>query len=119
MAVWCCCLDLYYFYQQEILKSVDVVQSVGRVIRKAEGKKYGYIIIPIFVPSDVEPEKALSDNKRYAVVWTVLNALRAHDDRFNAIINKLELNKSRDSRILIGGIAGDPDDKTQEQESVE
>ena len=97
---------------------VDVVQSVGRVMRKAEGKKYGYIIIPIFVPSDVEPEKALSDNKRYAVVWTVLNALRAHDDRFNAIINKLELNKSRDSRILIGGIAGDPDDKTQESVDI-
>jgi predicted helicase len=33
---------------------VDVVQSVGRVMRKAPGKKYGYIIIPVVVPADVE-----------------------------------------------------------------
>lgn len=89
---------------------IDVVQSVGRVMRKSEGKKYGYIIIPIIIPSDIEPDKALNDNKRYAVVWTVLNALRAHDDRFNAIVNKIELNKNRDDRILIGGRGLDRDD---------
>jgi predicted helicase len=72
---------------------VDVVQSVGRVMRKAPGKKYGYIIIPVVIPAGVSPEKALDDNKNYKVVWSVLNALRAHDDRFNATINKIELNK--------------------------
>lgn len=86
---------------------VDVVQSVGRVMRKSPGKQYGYIVIPIVVPSDVEPEQALSDNERYRVVWTVLNALRAHDDRFNAIVNKIDLNKNRPEQILIG--RPDPD----------
>src|SRR5690554_6446108 len=81
---------------------VDVVQSVGRVMRKAPGKNYGYIIIPVVVPSDVEPSKALDDNDRFRVVWTVLNALRAHDDRFNATINKLDLNKKKPNNILIG-----------------
>jgi len=81
---------------------VDVVQSVGRVMRKAPGKKYGYIIIPVVVPTDVEADKALDDNERYKVVWTVLNALRAHDDRFNATINKIELNKNRPEQILVG-----------------
>lgn len=81
---------------------IDVVQSVGRVMRKAPGKKYGYIIIPIVVPVDVPPEKALDDNEKYKVVWSVLNALRAHDDRFNATINKLELNKNKPSQILVG-----------------
>lgn len=81
---------------------VDVVQSVGRVMRKAPGKKYGYIIIPVVVPANVEPDKALDDNERYKVVWTVLNALRAHDDRFNATINKIELNRKRPSQILVG-----------------
>lgn len=84
---------------------IDVVQSVGRVMRKAAGKRYGYIIIPVVIPSNIEPEKALDDNKRFAVVWTVLQALRAHDDRFNAIINKIELNKKRPSQILVGGAA--------------
>ena len=85
---------------------IDVVQSVGRVMRTAPNKKYGYIIIPILVPPDVKPEEALDDNDRFKVVWTVLNALRAHDDRFDAYINKIELNKKKQSgggRILIGG----------------
>ena len=81
---------------------VDVVQSVGRVMRKSPGKKYGYIIIPVVVPSDVEADKALDDNERYKVVWTVLNALRAHDDRFNATVNKIELNRKKPNNILVG-----------------
>lgn len=82
---------------------VDVVQSVGRVMRKSAGKKYGYIIIPVVVPSEIDAVSALDDNERYKVVWTVLNALRAHDDRFNATVNKIELNKTRPSQILVGG----------------
>lgn len=81
---------------------IDVVQSVGRVMRRSEGKKYGYIIIPVIIPSGISAEKALDDNARYKVVWTVLNALRAHDDRFNATINKIELNKKKPNNILIG-----------------
>ncbi len=81
---------------------VDVVQSVGRVMRLAPGKKYGYIIIPVVVPSDIEADKALDDNERFKVVWSVLNALRAHDDRFNATVNKIELNKNKPSQILVG-----------------
>lgn len=81
---------------------VDVVQSVGRVMRRSEGKNYGYIIIPVVIPSNVEADKALDDNERYKVVWTVLNALRAHDDRFNATVNKLELNRKKPTNILVG-----------------
>lgn len=82
---------------------VDVVQSVGRVMRKSPGKNCGYIIIPVVVPSNVSAEKGLDDNERYKVVWTVLNALRAHDDRFNALVNKIELNKVRPNQIIVGG----------------
>ncbi len=81
---------------------VDVVQSVGRVMRRAPGKKYGYIIIPVVVPTYIDANKALDDNERYKVVWTVLNALRAHDDRFNATVNKIELNRKKPANILIG-----------------
>jgi len=81
---------------------IDVVQSVGRVMRLSEGKQYGYIIIPVIIPSGMPPERALDDNVQYKVVWSVLNALRAHDDRFNATINKIELNKKRPNVILVG-----------------
>jgi predicted helicase len=85
---------------------VDVVQSVGRVMRTAPGKKYGYIILPIGIPADVPPEEALKDNQKYKVVWQVLQALRAHDDRFNATVNKIELNKSRPDNIQVIGVTG-------------
>jgi len=85
---------------------VDVVQSVGRVMRKAPGKKYGYIILPIAIPEGVTPEAALRDNSRYQVVWEVLQALRAHDDRLNAEINKIDLTKKRSDRINVIGIGG-------------
>ncbi|WP_109523547.1 DEAD/DEAH box helicase [Nocardia aurea] len=75
---------------------VDVVQSVGRVMRKptdkTDGKDYGYIILPVAVPAGVSPSQALSDNQRFKVVWQVLNALRAHDDRFKAMVNSIALN---------------------------
>jgi predicted helicase len=82
---------------------VDVVQSVGRVMRKSPGKNYGYIIIPIVVPADVEAHIALDNNKEYKVVWDVLNALRAHDDRFDAVVNQLELNRNKPKSIIVGG----------------
>lgn len=70
---------------------VDVVQSVGRVMRKSEGKTRGYVILPVVVPTGMEPDEALNDNKVFKVVWDVLQALRSHDDRFDAMINKLDL----------------------------
>lgn len=86
---------------------VDVVQSVGRVMRKSKttDKKYGYIIIPIVVPADVSPEDALDDNERYKVVWSVLNALRSHDDRFDAEINQIDLNKKKSKRVRVIGVS--------------
>lgn len=98
---------------------VDVVQSVGRVMRRAEGKKYGYIIIPVVIPSTQSPEEALNDNKTYQVVWSVLNALRAHDDRFNAEINKIDLNKNKPKNILIGTPDNSGKDKTYKENKNE
>lgn len=82
---------------------VDVVQSVGRVMRtfhkgQSDEKKYGYIIIPIVVPSDISAEEALDNNKTFDVVWAILNALRSHDDRFNAMVNKIALNKRKPNK---------------------
>jgi len=70
---------------------VDVVQSVGRVMRNAPGKQRGYVVLPVVIPAGIEPHEALNDNKTYAVVWQVLQALRSHDDRFDAMVNKLDL----------------------------
>ena len=92
---------------------VDVVQSVGRVMRRNEGKKYGYIIIPVVVPADAEGDKVLESHPNFKVVWTVLNALRAHDDRFNAEVNKIELSKKKPRNILFGGVGASRRDDEQ------
>ena len=86
---------------------VDVVQSVGRVMRKLAGKQYGYIILPIAVAAGVEPDVALDDHKKYKVVWEVLRALRAHDERFEAKINQFELNRAtKDDQVQVIGVGG-------------
>jgi predicted helicase len=91
---------------------VDVVQAVGRVMRLSKGKDLGYVILPIGVPAGVAPEEALRDNKRYQVVWQVLQALRSHDERLAAEINKIDINKASSKVSVIGiGMGGgdDPD----------
>jgi len=97
---------------------IDVVQSVGRVMRNAHGKKYGYIIVPVVIPADISAEEALDKNPRFNVVWSVLNALRAHDDRFNATINKIEFNKARPSQILVGGTVRGNDEANRVRENI-
>ena len=73
---------------------VDIIQAVGRVMRTAEGKNYGYVILPVVIPRGADPVDELNHNKDFDVVWQVLNALRAHDDKFYIEVNKLALNNS-------------------------
>ena len=102
-------LDAVLFLQPR-KSQIDVVQAVGRVMRKAEGKRYGYVVLPVVVPSGDDPERALDRNDAYSHVWQVLQALRAHDERFDAYVNKLELNKNNDGPISIIGVGSKEDE---------
>ena len=62
------------------------------------------------VPSGDDPERALDRNDAYSHVWQVLQALRAHDERFDAYVNKLDLNKSNDGPISIIGVGSKEDE---------
>jgi predicted helicase len=94
---------------------VDVVQSVGRVMRKdpAGKKKRGYVILPVVIPAGMEPSEALNDNKVYKVVWEVLQALRSHDDKFDAMIKKLELIGSDPKKMEVVAITDKIQQKSQ------
>ena len=96
---------------------IDVVQSVGRVMRRAEGKKMGYVILPIGVPAGMAPEQALNDNERYKVVWQILNALRAHDDRLDATINKIDLGVDPGDRIEIVAVTNQIPDRAKPEKA--
>ena len=102
-------LDAILFLQPR-KSHIDVVQAFGRVMRKAPGKQHGYIILPVVVPSGEDPEHALDRNDAYSHVWQVLQALRAHDERFDAYINKLDLNLSNEGPISVIGVGTDRDE---------
>jgi superfamily II DNA or RNA helicase len=68
---------------------IGIIQSAGRALRAAPGKKVATIIIPVTLPdgggSDDDTDLLVSE---FGHVWTVLRALRAHDERFAAEIDE-------------------------------
>ena len=92
-------LDAVLFMDQRN-SHIDIVQAVGRIMRKAEGKDYGYIVLPIAIPEGADPARILDDNKRFAAVWGVLRALRSHDNRRDAEINRIDLNTAPPDWII-------------------
>jgi len=99
---------------------VDVVQSVGRVMRKSEGKQYGYVIVPVALADYEDPETALNDNKRFKIVWQVLQALRSHDERFAAMVNRIALDgKGPGNVIFAPGFGSDDENKSIEEKQIE
>lgn len=98
---------------------VDVVQSVGRVMRRAPGKSLGYVILPIGIPSDIPADEALNQNEKYKVVWQILNALRAHDDRFDNLVNRIDLNQDISSKMEVVAVSNNlPNRKKPEDEAA-
>ena len=109
-------LDAVLFLQPR-RSQIDVVQAVGRVMRRAQDKRYGYVILPVVVPADMDPSTALDRNDVYGHVWEVLQALRSHDERFGAEINQFDLNGKGSERIEVIGIGspgGDEEDSGED-----
>ena len=103
-------------FMTERKSTVDIVQAVGRVMRKAEGKKYGYIVLPIAVPAGSEPASVLDTSDKFDVVWSVLRALRSHDDRLDAKINKIDLNQKLPDQIIFNDNGNGENGETGEEE---
>ncbi|QEE11938.1 DEAD/DEAH box helicase family protein [Bartonella krasnovii] len=83
---------------------VDVIQAVGRIMRRSKGKKRGYIILPVGVPAGISAEEALKYNKRYSVVWQVINALLSHDENFEVTLNQMILGQDVSHTLEIAAL---------------
>lgn len=59
--------------------TVDIVQAVGRALRKKEGKDFGYVILPVFTESTNIDEIVESDE--FKEILTTLRALASNDER--------------------------------------
>ena len=71
---------------------IDIVQSVGRAIRKADNKKLGYIVIPIATNQEQDPKTQLEQSS-FQSIWDVLTALRSHDETIASDIDALQFSK--------------------------
>ncbi len=80
---------------------IDIVQAVGRVMRRAPGKMKGYIVLPVLVPDGetLQSEEFLRSSA-FQQVWRVCRALRAHDERFDALVNSPGLAREAPLRII-------------------
>ncbi len=68
--------------------TIDIVQALGRAIRKSPDKRLGTIVLPVFLASDEDPDHVLNDSA-FEHVWDVLKALRAHDETLGEELDEL------------------------------
>ena len=71
---------------------IDVVQAVGRAMRRAQGKELGYIVVPVVIPPGVDAERHLAISDRHEgwrELGDILQALRAHDKRIEDALPKM------------------------------
>lgn len=73
---------------------VDVIQAVGRALRKSPGKSHGVIMIPVCIPRELDEDTALSTGA-FSAVWRVLRGLRAMDDRLARELDEVLRSPSR------------------------
>ncbi len=71
---------------------VDIVQSVGRVMRKSPNKKYGYVILPVCMPSKNVPDynDYIENDPQFRGIWKVIKALRSHDE---SLVDEVEFRR--------------------------
>jgi len=83
---------------------VDIVQSVGRVMRKADGKQFGYIILPVCIPSErvKDYNSYIESDPQFKGIWKVIKALRAHDE---SLVDEAQFR--RKIKVIGGGDGGE------------
>jgi superfamily II DNA or RNA helicase/uncharacterized protein YjiS (DUF1127 family) len=82
-------------------KLTDIVQATGRAIRLSEGKKYGYLIVPVLMKAGEAIEESL-ESSDFGQVISVIKAMQSQDERLDEVIAKL---RSSDGEIM-GGTKG-------------
>lgn len=108
-------LDSVIFFNPR-KSQIDITQAVGRAIRKAEGKKMGYVLIPVVV-DDTKNADDILENSNYKVLWNVVQGLRSMDDRMDVAINVQQLQKDAMPKPKeTGEIEGNEDRRPRQNE---
>ena len=108
-------LDAVIFFDSKTSK-IDIVQSVGRAMRSYAGKEKGYIILPVVVESNSSiNDEAVLESSEFKKVFSVIRALKAHDERVEYWVNNPKMSKSP-FRVLRSEPQSDRKQKTGELE---
>jgi superfamily II DNA or RNA helicase len=79
---------------------VDIVQAVGRAIRRGgDEKKFGYIVIPIFFSQEEIDEEIINESV-FKPIWNVINALKSHDTKLADEIDELRISLGRSRKPM-------------------
>ena len=101
---------------------IDVIQAVGRAMRTAPGKEMGYIICPILIPPNADPERWLSTsnmNEGWEELGQILTALRSHDQRIEdnlAELLQLYIPEPPEVEVTIVAVASGEEKRIQYRE---
>jgi superfamily II DNA or RNA helicase len=81
--------------------TVDIVQAVGRAMRKSSGKDVGYVMVPVFLQPGEDIEEAVKSG-RFDAVWEVLKSMSEHDETLADIIREMTVEKGKGTRTWSG-----------------
>jgi predicted helicase len=102
-------LDFVAFFDQKE-SVVDIIQALGRVVRKAQNKEFGLVFIPLVVSTDRENIDEQIERTSYKTLWQVLNAVASLDSAFQSQIRVIliedgnrtrEIDPNRDNVIVL------------------
>ena len=79
------------------ISKIDIIQVVGRALRKHEDKKKAIIVVPLIIDESQNLEDQI-EKSNFKSVLQVVRALKSHDERLEEIINKFVLSKARGSK---------------------
>jgi superfamily II DNA or RNA helicase len=83
---------------------VDIIQAVGRAIRLSTDKKFGTIVLPVFIKQGEDAVSSI-EASNFKPVWDVLNALKSHDEELALELDQLRTEMGKRSGTKIGSDA--------------
>ena len=70
--------------------TVDIIQAVGRAIRKSDSKEYGYILLPVYLGNVSNVDEVILAS-RFKDIWDVLLALKSQDDTLRDFLDNMRV----------------------------
>jgi superfamily II DNA or RNA helicase len=89
------------FFADSRSSVIDIVQATGRALRVVPGKSRAYVIIPVLVQEEEDPETII-EASRFQLVWQVLSAMASQDERVEGAIREARIRQGEGKAPILG-----------------